>query len=294
DPDVVIQGLDQDVGHVHLSKSVNPRQLYLNVALGLRGGTTTLWMLATVLTAVLLWLVHHHPGYGAPRFQNKQIVAAALLVGPAIASAWSLRGEGGELLRTSLSGARVLLLASAALSVATALALAEVLPFGFSRYDAISLYAAMSFFIATAMTAAWLLSGRPTWKLLRGALRRPSFNLLAIALLGLVTLLVGLHEGSHLRPDGLLLFCAGLGLIVISANTVAEPLGGSRAFYRLVASVGAIPVVFAAGFFLGFYTNRFDVDLLRMVCMGVGAALILLPTAGFLLSESGEWEEKRS
>lgn len=294
DPDVVIQGIDQDVGHVHLSRRVNPRQLYVNVSLGLREGTTTLWMLATVLTAVLLWLVHHHPRYGPPRFQNKQIVAAALLVGPAVASAWSLRGEGGELLRTSLSGARVLLLASAALSVATALALADVLPFGLNRYDAISIYAAVSYFIATAMTTAWILSGRPTWRLLRGALRRPNLNLVAIAFLGLVALLVGLHDGPRLRPDGLLLLAAGLGLAVISANTVAEPLGGSRAFYRLLASVGAIPVIFAAGFFLGFYTNRFDADLLRMLCMGVGVALILLSITGFLLSESGEMKEERS
>lgn len=293
DPDVVIQGINQDVGHVHLSKTVNPRQIYLNVALGLRGGTTTLWMLATVLTAVLLWLVHHHPSYGPPRFQNKEIVAAALLVGPAIASAWSLRGEGGELLRTSLSGARVLLLASAALSVATALALADVLPLGLGRYDTISIYTSASYFIAVALIAAWLLSGRPTWRLFRSALRHPSRNLMAIVALGLVTGLLGLHSGLPLRLAGCLLLAAGLSLAVISANTVAEPLGGSRAFYRLLAGVGALPVIFAAGYFLGFYANRFDADLLRFVCMGVGIVLILFPLGGFLTAGSGQKEEKK-
>lgn len=293
DPDVVIQGIDQDVGHVHLSKTANPRQLYMNVALGLRGGITTLWMLAAVLTAVLLWFVHHHPSYGPPRFQNKQIVAAALLVGPAIASAWSVRGEGGELLRTSLSGARVLLLASAALSVATALALADVLPFGLDRYDAISAYTSVSYFIAAAMIAAWVLSGRLTWKVLRTGLRRPAHNLVAIMVLGLMTALAGLHENPPLRLDGCVLLAAGIGLAVISANTVAEPLGGSRSFYRLLASLGAIPVIFAAGYFLGFYTNRFDADFLQALCLGAGAALILLPIAGFLLSESGQLKETR-
>lgn len=294
DSDVVIQGIDQDVGHVHLSKTTNPRQLYMNVALGLRGGTTTLWMLATALTAVLLWFVHHHASYGSPRFQNKQIVAAALLVGPAIASAWSVRGEGGELLRTSLSGARVLLLASAALSVATALALADVRPFGLDRYDAISAYTSVSYFIATAMISAWVLSGRLTWKVFRGGLRRPSHNLVAIMVLGLVTMLAGVHENPPLRLDGCFLLAAGVGLVVISANTVAEPLGGSRSYYRLLASLGAIPVIFAAGYFLGFYTNRFDDDLLQMLCFGVGAALILLSVAGFLLSDNGQLKETRT
>ena len=141
DPHVIVQGEDQNLGHMHLSQTDNPGEVYLRVTLALRGGITTLWMLAAVLTAGLLWLVHHHGSYGKPAEQNKQIAAAVLLVGPAFASAWSLRAEGSELLRTSLSGARFLLLASAALSVASALALAGVFPSGSNRYEAIEIYA---------------------------------------------------------------------------------------------------------------------------------------------------------
>ena len=291
DPHTVIQGLDQNVGHVHLSKTDNPRRVYLNVALGLRSDTTTLWMLATVLTAVLLWLVHHHPSYGPPKFQNKQVVAAVLLVGPAFASAWSLRGEGGELLSTSLAGARILLLASAALSVGTALALADILPFGLDRYDTISAYTAASYLIAVALLTAWLLSRRPTWRLFRGGLRSAPRNLLAIFLLGVFILAVGIHDGMPIRATGGVLLFAGVALAAISANTVAEPLGGSRAFYRLLATLGALPAVFAAGYFLGFYTNRFSTDALYLTCIGAGGALILLSLAGFVLSRDRELEE---
>jgi hypothetical protein len=291
DPHAVVQGIDQDVGHVHLSKTDNPRRVYLNVALGLRGGNTTLWMLATVLTAALLWLVHHHPSYGPPRFENKQIVAGALLVGPAFASAWSLRAEAGELLRTSLAGARVLLLLSAALSVATALALAEILPFGLDRYDLISAYASMSYFVAFAMIAAWLLSSKPTWQIFRSRLHSQPRNLFAILLLGLIVALIGVHSGLPIRVAGVLLLCAGLSLITISANTVAEPLRGSRTFYRPVAGLGALPVAFAAGYFLGFYTNRFDIDVLRLICLLSAGALVLFAFGGFFFATGGDLEE---
>jgi hypothetical protein len=289
--DVVVQGVDTDVGHVHLARTDNPRRVYLNVTLGLRGGNTTLWMLATVLTAGLLWLVHHHGGYGPPELQNKQIVAAALLVGPAFASAWSLRAEGGELLRTSLAGARVLLLGSAVLSVATALALAGVHPIGSGRYDTISAYTAVSFFLAAALVVAWLLSSRPTWQLLRSALATPARNLLTILVLSFLSLLVGLHEGLPLRLAGGLLLLAGLALAVISANTVAERLQSSRTLYRPLAGFGALPLLFAAGYFLGFYTNRFDPDVLRLICVVAGAGLALLVVIGFARLGAGSGEE---
>lgn len=138
---VVIQGWDQNLAHVQLYREKNPEEIYCAVTLGPRGGTITLWMMTAVLTAALLWMVHHHfmtglyfhahaklvastfGGQGisdAPRLAfhgtDKQIAAAVLLVGPAFASAWSLRAEGGELLRSFFAGARVLLLTSAALS----------------------------------------------------------------------------------------------------------------------------------------------------------------------------------
>jgi hypothetical protein len=291
DPHIVVQGLDEDVGHVHLSKTSNPRRIYLTVALGLRGGNTTLWMLATTLTATLLWLIHHHSSFGPPRFQNKQIVAAALLVGPAFASAWSLRAEGGELLRTHLAGARVLLLSSAALSVATALALADVLPFGLSRYDLISFYASISYFIAVVLILAWLLSARPVWGLFRDFLFTQSRNLLIVTLAGAATFVVGFHETLGLRVSGAILLVVSLCLPVVAANTVAEPLRAARTLYRPLAGFGSPPVIFAAGYFLGFYTNRFDEHVLRLICVVTGATLILFALVGFFLADTANMED---
>lgn len=292
-PHVVVQGFDHDVGHVHLAMTDNPRRVYMNVALSLRPGSTTLWMLTAILTAGLLWLVHHHGSYGHPALQNKQIVAAILLVAPAFASAWSLRAEDGELLRNYLSGARLLLLVSAALSVATALALADILPFGAGRYDTISVYTAASYFVAVTLLTVWLLSLRPTWRLFRGALRTPMRSLLAILLLGVVISLAGLHNGLPLRIAGFLLLAGGLSLAVISANTVAEPLRSNRALYRPLAAIGAVIALLSAGHFLGFYTNRFDEEIPRLVCVGFGLGLAVLAVVGLLFAESTKMEEEK-
>jgi hypothetical protein len=221
DAHCVVQGVDQNLAHVHLARENNPRRVYLNVALGLRGGLTTLWMLATVLTAVLLWLVHHHPSFGEPVLQNKQITAAALLVGPAFASAWSLRAEAGELLRTSLAGARVLLLGSAALSVATALALADFLPFGANRYDTISFYAAASYLIAFVLTTAWLVSSWPTWFVFRRVLGSERRCLLLLLLLGVMATIIGHSPGLPIRLTGGLLLLIALVIAALTANMVA-------------------------------------------------------------------------
>lgn len=278
----VVQGLDQTIAHVHLSEENNPANVYSRVTLGLRGGMTTLWMLAAVLTAVLLWLVHHHAGYGSPDEQNKQITAAALLVGPAFASAWSLRADNGELLRTFLAGARGLLLASAALSVATALALAEVMPSGTNRYDAIELYASASYFVAVPLLVAWILASRPTWLILRDWLSTEMRNLLAILLMSAIILLVGLHSGVPFRLSGLLLLGTGVALSVIAANSAAEPLMSARTMYRPLAGIGLLPAILLAGFYLGFYSDQMTGPTARLACTVSGGVLALAAIWGLV------------
>jgi hypothetical protein len=294
DPDdehSVLQGFDQSIGHLHLSRTDNPRLVYLKVTLALRSGVTTLWMLAGVLTAILLWLVLHHHSYGPPKYQNKQIAAAALLVGPAFASAWSLRAEGSELLRTSLAGARVLLLASAALSVGSALALADVMPFGLSRFDAIEAYASLSYLVAVPLIIAWLLSSRPTWRLFRDVLNTPYRNLAFNLLIAVAVLLVGLHGALAVRVAGLMTLVCGFALAMVSANTVAEELISRATLYRSLAGIGSLPVFFAAGGFLGFYADRVSASMARDVCVVAGGLIAIVALIGFVLSDNRHTEE---
>jgi hypothetical protein len=292
DPHVVVQGEDQNLGHMHLSQTENPGEVYLRVTLALRGGVTTLWMLAAVLTAGLLWLVHHHGSYGNPAEQNKQIAAAALLVGPAFASAWSLRAEGSELLRTSLSGARFLLLASAALSVASALALAGVFPSGSNRYEAIEIYASAGYLVAVPLIATWLVSSRPTWLIFRSFLRTRERSLGACAAIGLLLAFVGLHHGVPTRVLGGVLLGAGLALAAIAANPVGESLDRDPTSYRPLAGVAALSAVAIAGYFLGFYGDLVSEDAGRWSSFGLGVTLLLAALAGISTLIWGKWQEK--
>jgi hypothetical protein len=298
--DVAIQGWDQTMGHVHLSKPHNPPDVYCRMTLGIQGGTNTLWMLATVLTAALLWVVHHHSRYGpsalnqdqlhyavawmgerqsrkeiALSASNRQIVAAALLVGPAFASAWSLRAESGELLRSFLAGSRVLLLLSAALSVAAALALAGILPTHAGRYQAVEAYAAISYFVAAPMVASWVLSSRPTWDVFRKLLNTERRNLLAIAVLALQVAVFGMRSDLSGRISGLVVLVAALGLAAIAANSVAEPLhfGRGATVYRPLAGFGCLPFFGIAGSFLGFYADTVPFRDGRLGCLIIGIGI---------------------
>ena len=303
--DVVIQGWDQKLGHVHLSKEQNPPDVYCRMTLGLQGGSTTLWMLATVFTAALLWVVHHHSRYGptpagGEYFQlvlgsignvehrklsvasdNKQIVAAALLVGPAFVSAWSLRAEGGELLRSFLAGSRMLLLLSAALSVAAALALADVLPTHAGRYAAVEVYAGISYFVAAPMLVAWLLSSRPTWDIFRKILNSEWRNLIAIASMGGLVAGAGFLATTSARLAGLGALAAALGMAVVAANSIAEPLhlGRGATIYRPLAGFGSLPVFVLAGSWLGFYADGFSAGGSQLVAFVHGVALAISATS---------------
>ena len=127
------EGNDSRVGHVHLARNENPGRLFTRVTIGLRPGTTTLWALVAVLTCGLLWAYYRNvESLGASDGQlfdlNLAVAVSVLLVGPTFASAWTLREKDRTLMRTMMAGTRLLLLASAVLSVGTALALAEIRP----------------------------------------------------------------------------------------------------------------------------------------------------------------------
>lgn len=289
-PNAVVQGHDTGVAHVHLAEERNPRHLYARITLGLHGGMTTLWMLAALLTAGLIWLVYHHSDFGDPGGQNKQIAAGVLLVGPAFASAWALQADRGGLLRAVLTGARILLLGSAALSVATALALADVHPSFLERKEAIEWYAAAGYFMALPLLAAWLLSSSLSWIAFRDVLFSQRRNLAAILVFGVVALGASVHHGIPTRLTGLALVAAGLGLAAIAANSVAEEPRSSRAPYRPLAGVAAVPVFVVAGYFLGFYEGPPGEDSVRLVGTLVGAGIAVLATV-FLILQSVKPQE---
>lgn len=281
EPNTVVQGHDTDVAHVHLADEENPRHLYARVTLGLNEAMTTLWMLAALLTAGLIWLVYHHPDFGDPAQQNKQIAAGVLLVGPAFASAWALQADKGGLLRAVLTGARILLLGSAVLSVATALALADIHPTFFERREAIEWYAAAAYFVAIPLLAAWLLSTTLTWMVLRDVLFSPRRNLVAILILGALVLGVAAHGTVPVRVTGMVLAAVGLSLAAVAANSIGEEPRSSRALYRPLAGLAAVPVFGAAGCFLGFYEELLAYDAARLV--GSLTAAVLVVVALFLL-----------
>lgn len=297
---VVIQGWDQNLAHLHLFKEKNPEEVYCLVTLGPRGGAISLWMVAAVLTALLLWIVHHAYVFG-PSLQpghfelvaaslsgretgdahlpitsaDRQILAAVLLVGPAFASAWSLRAEGGELLRSFFAGARFLLLASAGISVMAAMALIG-LPWSDS-YTAIELYAAASYLIATPLVGAWLLSRDSLWVLFRFAFNRQRYNVLAVGILALAVIAAGAFDTIPDGCTGLIVVVSGLALALIGANSAGQPLRLDRrhraraTFYRTVAGFGSIPIIVLAGSFLGFYGDRLASSDARIGCVIAGS-----------------------
>lgn len=300
---VVIQGWDQNLAHVQLFKEKNPEEIYCAVTLGPRGGAISLWMLTSVLTAVLLWVVYHHFKLGPPDFHEhvrliswtvggrgvkadhhlaiggneKQIAAAVLLVGPAFASAWSLRAEGGELLRSFLAGARLLLLFSAALSVAAALAFAGLMPFHIEDYDALQIDATISYLLAMPMVGAWLLSRDTLWVLFRIVFCKQRYNLAAVVSLALAVIGVCLMKGCPDGVTGAIVAGSGLGLALIGANSAGQRLRLDRkgSFYRTIAGFGSIPIIILGGSFLGFYGSRLPTSLARPLCVGFGIAIAL-------------------
>jgi len=301
EPDVVIQGWDQNLAHVHLFHRENPEEVYCRVTLGPRGGAISLWMMTAIFTAALLWLVHHQfetvtthlhyvrfvasgvgdHGAGDKRLaiggNEKQIAAAALLVGPAFASAWSLRAEGGELLRSFLAGARLLLLLSAAVSVAAALALAGLRPPYLDEFTAIEIYAGIGYLLAMPMIGAWLLSRDSVWIAFRFVFNKELLNLLAAILLAVAAVAVGLWDSCPDGVAGVLIALCGLGLALIGANSAGQPLRLDRKgnLYRTVGGFGAIPIIFLAGSFLGFYGGLVSVPAARIGCIAFGLLIVL-------------------
>ena len=252
--ELTVQGRDTQTGHVHLSKNRNPSRIRARVTFGIRPGTTTLWALVAVLTCALLLTFHRNfhelfsfladgegksassKGRHHRHLVDFQIIVAVLLVGPTFAAGWILREKDPALLRSMLAGTRLLLLGSATLAVGTALALAGVTPFGWSRAEAVDWYASASYVIAVVILIGWVQARSLIWAIYRSVLKRAEWNLLASVVLALGSYLAirKLADFPALSTTALLL--GGFGFAAVAGNRAATNLG----FANQLAGVAAL------------------------------------------------------
>jgi hypothetical protein len=277
--ELTIQGTNTNRAHVHAAREENPSPLVLNAIFGFRYGFNTLWVLAVVLTAGLLWAFHQH-GASLPS-SRLELAGNVLLVAPAAAAAWAIATTGGDAMRTALSGARLLLLGSAVLSVAAATSLAGFSPFGWSDDTAIEVYASASYFIAAVISAGFVSATRAAWLFYRRILTNRGANLIALASLGfLATVVLAVAAVLNLADDwsravGVVLFALALGKAAVAANRSSVGLYESNRDFPVLGTIAAAVSVVGAGFFLGFYENLVEIEVARDVALLFESSLAL-------------------
>jgi hypothetical protein len=268
EPGLTFQGLGSEMGHLHCSRDTNPSMLMSLTTFGLRDGLTTLWAGAVVFTALLLWAIHRlappdlmHSGSG-----QLESTVAVLLIGPALAAAWAIRADSDVLERTLL-GARALLLASAILAVATALSLAGFQPFHWRPDQTIEVYASLGYGVAALIVVCWFVTLPLTWFFYRSVLTSAKRNLSAVILICLLGLAVVAHSGIPIRITGAVLLFAGLLLASVGAHPGRAGTTVDRGGGPMVAGIGALGMLFGAGFFLGFYENMLSAPAIRVAVL---------------------------
>ena len=265
DQDRTVHGEDSRTGHVHLEMKRNPAWLNSRITIGLRPGTTTLWAAVGLLTCGLLWAVHSEIPrlFGQSPWENRhplamQIAAAVLLVGPTFAASWTLRVNDPTLIRNMLGGAQTLLLSTAILSVAAALVLAEIEPFGWDALQATQWYASACYVLAIPLVTGWLQARSTMWWTYRGLLSSTERNVFATALLsGLAYLAVRPLADLPMLPAAMLLF-AGLGLTAVAGNRTSVDLGKNNRWAAAVPGVGALVALGLAGRELRFFEGAVE------------------------------------
>lgn len=277
-----IGGQDSRIGHVHLAMPTNPSRLFTRATIGLRPETITLWALVAVFTCGLLWAFHRNIQDIATLTDKAQIAIGVLLVGPTFASAWTLREKDRALMRSTLSGMRLLMLASAALSIATALAIADLQPFGWKVGQAVSWYASLSYAIAAIIVVGWLQTRWIAWFVFRDVLTKTKWNLLATAVLALASYFAisELSDFPALATGVLIL--TGFAFAVVAANRSSVPLGEVAHLPAALAGVAAIITLAIASRELTFYNYLADKGevhewgMVAELSVAAAAAVILL------------------
>jgi hypothetical protein len=277
EPNQMIQGHESEVAHVHCVRRQDRAPLMLEVLLGVRDGLTTLWALGVVMTAIIL-LIFKHDVAPATEKGHLEVAAAILLLGPALAAAWAVRSDDGHLLRNVLSGTRQLLMGSALLSVAAALALIGYSPLGLSQVHALEWYAAAAYAIAVIVVISWSITRRTPWIFYRFLLHSPRRNLCSTAVLAAVAAVLLAHGGVPDVVVGGALLALGLMLAIISANRVGVEMGGGSRPFAPIAGLAATLAFLAAGAFVGYYEDAIDLGALRIAAAGSEGLLAGLAT----------------
>jgi hypothetical protein len=281
EPNQTIQGHDSEIAHVNCVRRRDRAPLLLDVLLGVRNGLTTLWALGVVITTVLLRIFEHDPE-PAMAEGHLEVAAAVLLLGPALAAAWAVRSDEGDLLRNVLSGTRQLLMASAILSVGAALALIGYTPFGWDARETLEWYAAASYVIAVVVGISWSITRQTPWVIYRHMLYSPRRNLWATAITVFVAAAIVIHPGIPHVVIGVVLLAAGVVLAVTSANRVGTTMGESKRVFAPFAGVGATIAFLAAGAFLNYYGDILDFILVRRLTFAAELLVLLFAIRAML------------
>lgn len=269
------RGRETGLAHYHFSRAENPPEVRTSTTLGVRGGLTGLWAGAVAFTTLLLWAVDRLASPDLPSADNGQLEAtvAILLVGPVLASAWAIRADRGELLESTVVGARGLLLISAVLSVGVCLSLAELRPFRWNNETAIEIYASASYALAVLVVIGWAVTLSFTWLVYREFLISARRNYAAILVTALLAASITVHEGVPARLVGFVLLGAGLVLATIAAHP-GRPIAVERAGPPS-AWVGTVVALFGAGWFLGFYQDMVSRHAVSLAVVAGSVALAL-------------------
>lgn len=275
-PGLAYRGRENNIAHFHCARPENPAAISAFATIGVRGGLTSLWAGAVVFTALLLWAIHRLAPADLPTAVGGPLEAtvAVLLIGPALASAWAIRADSGDVLESTLSGARACLLTSALLSVAVALSLAGFRPFHWSNETAIEIYASLSYGAASLIVIGWAVTLSACWILYREVLTTSRRNYAALAVAATFAASAGAHGDLPIRFIGLTLLAMGLFMATIAAHP-GRPTGVSNTGPP-IAAIGSLGTLLAAGWFLGFYENLGSRELLRFIVLGFECPLLLL------------------
>lgn len=257
DQDLLVQGHDSEIAHVHCARETNVSPLIVRTTLATAGHLTSLWTLVVVLSAAMLWVFERRgPDVGTGASGSLEVAAGALLLVPTLAAAWAIRSNEGAATRMVLSGTRLLLLLCGVLSVSAALTLAGVLPENLGPVAGLELYATLAYLAAVLVGASWVLSLRPTWYLYRHWLRTPLAHLRATVVLATLAALASLLApflavGRYASAFALL--AIGLCLVAIAANRIGSRLSEPRGPAPPLAFLAATLAFLAAGYWLDYY-----------------------------------------
>ena len=276
EPGFTYRGRESDMAHFHCARKENPPVLSAFATLGIKGGLTTLWAAAVVFTCLLLWAIHRLAPADLADASGGSLEAtvAILLIGPALASTWAIRADRGDVLESTLTGARVCLLVSALLSVAVALSLSGFRPFHWSNETSIEVYASLSYGVATLIVIGWTVTLSVCWLFYREILTSARRNNVTLFLIAALAAAVCIHAALPIRVVGLTLLVTGLMMAGVAAHpgrATGAPNSGPPA-----AAAGATITLLAAGAFLGFYEEVISTEILRPGVLGAETALMLV------------------